>query len=147
MYSKFLLGSYVLSLAIFLIFLLAVQLNEVFALQNVFVCHILYLMFDKIRLGITVHYRICYDVIFFLGLFLCKWVWFVLTGTSVYWKWWFLCLDVSKKADLVADNSFICLASFCTGSLLIPSLSISMQDSCTVLMCWSSTFHRLHSFA
>ena len=131
----------------FLIFLLAVHENEVFALQNVFVCHILYLMFDKIRLGITVHYRICYNVIFFSGLFLCKWVWFVLTGTSVYWKWWFLCLDVSQKADLVADNSFICLASFCTGSLLISSLPISMQDCCTVLMCWSSTFHRLHSFA
>ena len=131
----------------FLIFLLAVHENEVFALQNVFVRSILYLRFDIIRLCITVHYRICYNVIFFSGLFLCKWVWFVLTGTSVYWKWWFLCLDVSQKADLVADNSFICLASFCTGSLLISSLPISMQDCCTVLMCWSSTFHRLHSFA
>jgi translocation protein SEC62 len=60
MYSNFLLGSYILSLAIFSDLFDSCPLKRGICFTNVFGRNILYLRFDKIRLCITVNYRICY---------------------------------------------------------------------------------------
>ncbi|KAE8806601.1 Translocation protein SEC62 [Hordeum vulgare] len=65
---------------------------------------------------------------------------------QVFTEMMVLCLDVSQKTDLVADDSFIYLACLCIGGLLISSLPIPMQDCGTVLLRWSLTVYLIPAF-
>lgn len=73
-------------------------------------------------------------------------IWLSLSGTSIFWKWCFFCMDICKTPSTLADTPLLFLACVNVGYLLVSCLPSSLQAIDTLLMRWDPFSHPLSTF-